>query len=405
MKPVLVVFIDGLKPESIKYMPFLNSFKSKRRIRTELGYSPTCYASMFTGVYPNKHLHWFTWKYSPSTSPYKWLRRFNIDKLPHNLLTKYLCYKISDLLAHGIIPWQGVMSFSWWYSPIQNWHLFDIVVKKPWFEPNFVENYPTIFDTLKAKNIHYQLVGIEGNLERSSKTIKQFELDEVKPLTFFFIGDIDPITHRHGQTSDIVIERLREIDTILKEKYDLFEKRLGDFNFMLFSDHGHVRVSDTMDLKSVFNSYGDSLDNYIYLIDANFARFWFRDRKEEQKVREILYRLEDKGLGFILTEKHLQKYHVNMPDNRYGDLIFYLDAPFFFTMPPSKIFGKKLDGKRKHVSMHGYLPDNPDSDGIFISNNSMLDCSHIQLVDIVPSLLDLFDIEIPSYMDGRVLWK
>lgn len=400
MKPVLLVFIDGLKPESIKYMPFLNSFKSKRRIRTALGYSPTCYASMFTGVYPNKHLHWFTWKYSPSTSPYEWLRKTNLDKLPHNLFTKYLLYKITDFLAHGIIPWQGVMSFSWWYSPIQIWHLFDIVVKKPWFEPDFIEGYPTIFDILRDKNIPCQLVGIEGNLEESSKTISRYELSEIKPLTFFFVGDIDPMTHRYGQSSNTVVERLREIDTILKKKYDFFENKLDDFYFMMFSDHGHVKVSNCIDLKVVFNSYGDSLDNYIYFLDANFARFWFRDKREEQRVREILYHLSDSG--FILTERHLQKYHVDMPDNRYGDLIFYLDAPFFFSMQP-KIWNKKWGGKHKHISMHGYLPDNPDSDGIFISNYEVSKCSYIQLEDIMPSLLDLLDIEIPDHVDGRTL--
>ena len=73
---VLTVFIDGLKPESVEeYMPFLNTF-GKRRVETDLGYSVTCHATMYSGVYPNKHLRWFLWKYSPETSPFKWIRRF-----------------------------------------------------------------------------------------------------------------------------------------------------------------------------------------------------------------------------------------------------------------------------------------------------------------------------------------
>ena len=73
MKPVLTVFIDGLKPENIEHMPFLNSFSNKKKIKTEFGYSPTCYASMFTGVKPNKHLVWFTWKWK-----HKWTKDRNI---------------------------------------------------------------------------------------------------------------------------------------------------------------------------------------------------------------------------------------------------------------------------------------------------------------------------------------
>ena len=96
MKHLLTVFIDGLKPESLEHMPFVNSLSSKRRIRTELGYSSTCYASMFSGVHPNKHLRWFFWKYSPETSPCKWVRKFKIDKLPHKLYY-YLCATIKHL--------------------------------------------------------------------------------------------------------------------------------------------------------------------------------------------------------------------------------------------------------------------------------------------------------------------
>ena len=35
-------------------MDFINSLANKRRVKTELGYSTTCYSSMFSGVHPNK---------------------------------------------------------------------------------------------------------------------------------------------------------------------------------------------------------------------------------------------------------------------------------------------------------------------------------------------------------------
>lgn len=34
---IMTVFIDGLKPESIKHMDFLSTLSSKGRIKTELG--------------------------------------------------------------------------------------------------------------------------------------------------------------------------------------------------------------------------------------------------------------------------------------------------------------------------------------------------------------------------------
>ena len=59
----------------------------------------------------------------------------------------------------------------------------------------------------------------------------------------------------------------------------------------------------------------------------------------------------------------------------------------------------------RFVSMHGYLPDHPDCDAVFISNKKARDCSHLELADIMPSILDIFGIEIPAHVDGKVIWR
>jgi hypothetical protein len=397
MKSLFTVFIDGLKPESVKYMPFLNSFQTKRRLRTELGYSPTCDASMFSGVYPNKHLHWFSWRYSPDTSPYRWLRKYRLDKLPHNVFTRYACQKVTNFMADTVTAPEGVMNLQWWYIPVLAWHYFDVAVKKHWSEPNFIDGYSTVFEILQANGVPYEI----GGLGRGDR-IEQYNLNGVKPWTLFFIGDIDHLSHHYTAGSSLVIERLKQIDAILQEQYNLLEKKVGDFCFMVFSDHGHIEIREHIDLKTIFGSCGESLDDYIYCLDANFARFWFRDEGEEQRVKKVLSQLD--GKGFILSEEHLQKYHVSMPDNRYGDLIFYVDVPCHLTTMPSSVAARNLI-KTRFVSMHGYLPDYPDCDGVFISNKEARECSHVELIDIMPSILDVFDIEIPAYVDGRVIWR
>jgi hypothetical protein len=85
-----------------------------------------------------------------------------------------------------------------------------------------------------------------------------------------------------------------------------------------------------------------------------------------------------------------------MPDNRYGDLVFYLDAP--------AIFAKTIWGfGRKQKSMHGYLPENPGSDGVFLSNRRLVKGTHVELVDVLPTLLNSLSLPVPSYVDGRVV--
>ena len=97
MKPILTFFFDGLKPDSLAHMPFLNSL-SHRRLRTLLGYSITCHASMYSGVYPNKHLMWFVWQHSPETSPFRWLHSARLlqylDSLPMRLLVQRITNRV-----------------------------------------------------------------------------------------------------------------------------------------------------------------------------------------------------------------------------------------------------------------------------------------------------------------------
>ena len=196
-------------------------------------------------------------------------------------------------------------------------------------------------------------------------------------------------------------ERLKKIDVILEKKYNLFEKQFGDFYFMLFSDHGHIKVNDEIDIHSFFRLRGKTLNNYIHFIDANYARFWFKNEREKNEVSKIL--LEMDGKGFVLAEEHFKKYNINMPDNRYGDLIFYLDTPYIFDRGKLIVMGKQR--YTSPVSMHGYLPDHLDSDGVFISNKKVINESHIILEDITPTILDVFDLKKTDYMDGKVIWK
>ena len=393
---VLTVFIDGLKPESIEYMPFLNTFSTKRRIKTEFGHSNPSHASMYTGVYPNKHLYWFIWKYSPSTSPFKWTKKL---KLPDNLYIKYACHRVTQFFNRGCSSFYGTPFL--WHMPLKCWHYFDVAEKKFWTEPNYVENYPTIFELLTAHSIQYEIIGMSQKYGHEAyRLIERHEFSDVKPWTDLFLGDIDHLSHAYGQNSPQTRERLKKIDSILEAKYRFFEKQFGDFTFMLFSDHGQIEVKERINPYSIFSSQGESLEDYIYFIDINSLRFWFRDEVEREKVTKILSGVDDKGL--ILTEEHLKKYNIEMPDNRYGDLIFHLYAPYAFDQGKIVAFGKQWT--TPPVTIHGCLPDYPDSDGVFISNRRVVSASYIKLEDIMPSMLHLFNIEIPSYVDGRVLW-
>jgi hypothetical protein len=392
MKPTLTFFFDALKPESLEYMPFLNSFQHHRRLRTELGYSVTCHPTMYSGVHPNKHLQLFVWKYDPKTSPFKWARVFKYLGLMDNLPSRYFLHKYTRQFRKGNTAWFGVPLLV--NEPLRYWPCFDVVEDRSWEEPGYLKEYPTVFDILRRHGLAFDIVGMKRGAGDEFDQIGPYNFTGILPWSYFFLGSIDGYSHKYRQDGPETIARMRRLDRLVEDKYEAFSRQVSDFNAFVFSDHGQIPVEKHVDIHGHFQRCGHRIHKFINLIEANYARFWFRTDRERAVVEKILGGLED---GFILTDEHMTRYHIEMPDNRYGDLIFYLDQP--------NIFSKTIWGfSRKQKSMHGYLPDYAGSDGVFLSQQPLIEGTHVELVDVLPSLLKLLDLPVPGYVDGKVLW-
>lgn len=373
-------------------MPFLNSFPHQRRLRTELGHSVTCHPTMYSGVHPNKHLQWFVWKYDPQTSPFKWARIFKYFGFLDNLGFRYFLHKYTRQFRGKNTAWFGVPLLV--NEPLRYWPYFDVVEDRSWEEPGYLEDYPTVFDVLRRHDVRFEIVGMKKGAGDEFAQIGPYNFKDILPWTYFFLGSIDTYSHRYRQDGPETIARLRQLDRLVEAKYKEFSRQVSDFNTFIFSDHGHISVENRVDIHGHFRKYGHRIHKFINLIEANYARFWFRTDRERAVVERILGELEG---GFILTDDHMARYHIEMPDNRYGDLIFYLDRP--------NIFSKTIWGfSRNQQSMHGYLPDYPGSDGVFLSQQSLIEGTHVELVDVLPSLMNILDLDVPKYVDGKVLW-
>lgn len=393
MKPVLSIFFDGLKPESLVHMPFLASLPYQRRLETILGYSVTCHASMYTGVYPDKHKLWFLWQHGPQTSPFRWLARLpllnRLDMIPTWIVAHRLTARRSHLTAYWGIP-------RLYNLPMRYWPNIDVSEKRYWDEDNYLPGNPTIFELLRSHAIPYEVVGMERGVAETSKLVAEHTFGQIQPWTYLFIGDVDAMTHHFTQQAPEVIERLKVFDQTIERIYKEIQRKVGDVDVFVWSDHGHVALNEKIDLYALFRQAGDNLNRYMHMVDINFARFWFRSAEERRRVEKVLARIQN---GFIMSPEDMQRWHVQMPDTRYGELIYYLDAGSAFSRT---IFGFGLRQK----SIHGYLPSHLGCDGIFSSNRPIADdVEKVRLVDILPSLLSMYNLPIPPHVDGRVIWR
>jgi predicted AlkP superfamily pyrophosphatase or phosphodiesterase len=372
-------------------MPFLSSQTTVRRMRTELGYSITCHASMYSGMRPDRHGLWFVWQRMPGRSPFRWLKPFRfldrVDNLPLHLLATKVTRRFVRTTSWFGIPYP--VHVPWRYLPE-----LDVSERKLWTDPGYLETAPTVFDLLRDASVDLEIVGMTGGHSSGLSAINEWSPStDIRPLTYLFAGDIDHASHAHGQGSEEVSRLLLRVDEVIERTYDAMRQVSGAVSVVVWSDHGHhdVQKINPFDLLA---HHGLDIKPYPHVIDTNFIRLWIDDPR---KRGDIVQRLDAMGVGSVLTEEELRRYRVKMKDDRYGNVIFYLDLPYAFSHTIWG-FGRRL------ASAHGYRPEYPGSDGVFVSNLPARE-GHIDLVDIAPSLLQLLNVQVPSGMDGRAVWS
>jgi predicted AlkP superfamily pyrophosphatase or phosphodiesterase len=267
-----------------------------------------------------------------------------------------------------------------------------------WDEDHYIGDYPTIFEILRANNIAYETIGLFSSKKNGGALshIEQYHpTKNNKDWIYLFIGETDQYSHFYTQESAITINFLRRMDREIERVCQELSRDYDEVHVICFSDHGHMKVEQKLDIYDLFSSYKASLNDFIHIIDTNYARFWFRNLKEERSVRDILRYIPN---GFILDDYHYAKYNTVMPDNRYGDLIYYLDYPYVFKRT---VWGYSLRTK----SIHGYLPDYDGVDGVFVTNLPIRDVEYITLADIAPSILCLLNVSGDFEFDGHAIWE
>ncbi len=124
------------------------------------------------------------------------------------------------------------------------------------------------------------------------------------------------------------------------------------------SDHGMATVHTHIDLKRRIEALGLEFDrDYVATYDSTMGRFWF---KTERARSTIITALEQETHGHILSPDELARLGCDFEADQYGELIFLVDPGVIIV--PSDMGLKPITG------MHGYHPDDADSDASLLSN-------------------------------------
>jgi hypothetical protein len=351
------VLIDALGWKYLEGREFLSDVLPYRRpLRTVLGFSSGAIPTILTGELPSKHGHWNLFYYDPQNSPFWWLRYLRF--LPERVLDNRFSRKLVKELGRRILGMGPLFEccVSPRLMPYFNW-----VERRNIYDLKGIVGAPSIFDQLHESGLHYRVYSYHHLTD--AEILREAEEDiKRRAASFFFLylSELDMFLHMNCGDPRKVEDRLCWYGRNLRKLFATARQVNHEATLTITSDHGMTPVSQMYNLLKHLGDLKIRMpEDYLAVLDSTMARFWFFN---DHARKEVLGILEEVSCGRILSDAELKQFGVFFPDRRFGEVVFLLHPGWLFSH--SDFNGPSW----KPVGMHGYHPDDPYSDGVFLSS-------------------------------------
>jgi predicted AlkP superfamily pyrophosphatase or phosphodiesterase len=328
----------------------------RRPLRTVLGFSSGAVPTILTGLPPARNGHWNLFYYDPDNSPFRWFRGFRF--LPDRVLDHRVTRKLLKEMGRHVLGLGPL--FECCVSPrLLPW--FNYVEKRNIYDRGGIVGAPSIFDQVAEKGIPYHVYSYHRWTDKEILQRARQDLQQSRAAFFFlYLSEMDMILHNHYSDDDKLARTLAWYETELRELFELARGLDPGLMFTVFSDHGMTPVRNHYDVVKDVEDLGFMMpDDYLAAYDSTMARFWFFN---DSARNQIITRLQSLPCGRIMTDDELRQFGVLFADRRYGEAIFLLHPGWLLSRSDFNGAGWMPAG------MHGYHPDDPYSDAVFLSN-------------------------------------
>lgn len=353
----VLVLIDALGWKYIEGQEFLSDVLPHRQpLRTVLGFSSGAIPAMLTGVPPAVNGHWNLFYYDLAGSPFRWFRHFLF--LPNRILESRITRKLLKEIGRRFL---GLGPLFECCVPPRLIPYFNWIERRNIYERGGITGAPSIFDQLHGGGIPYRVY--EYHHMTDAEILRQAEKDirsQVASFYFLYLSEMDMFLHMNCTEPAKIRERLQWYDKNLRRVFAAAQSVSEDAAFAITSDHGMTPVTQSYDLLKHFESSNLRMpEDYLAVFDSTMARFWFFNDSAREQVMSIL---RTAPCGRLLSDEELKQFGVFFPDCRFGEVTFLLHPGWLLSRSDFNGSGWKP------VGMHGYHPEDPYSDGIFLSN-------------------------------------
>ena len=353
----ICVLIDALGWKILEERKFLNDLLVYRQpLKTVLGFSSGAIPSLLTGRVPSEHGHWNLFYYDPAGSPFsclRWLHYFP-DKLVNHRVSQKLIKEAGRRFFHLGPQFECYVKPT--LMPYFNW-----VERRCIYEPGGISGARSIFDDLVVSCIPYRAYSYHHWNDEQILELAQNDLENSNAEFFFvYLCQLDAELHSFWAHPERLQSMLAQYEVKLRRLFETALRLDSNSSLAICSDHGMAPVTDRFDLVKEIDALGWRMpEDYLGVYDSTMARFWFFNEKARESVNACL---EKEKCGHVLSDGELEELGVCFRDRRYGETIFLLNSGWMFYRSDFH------SGNWLPNGMHGYHPDDPYSDAVFLSN-------------------------------------
>jgi hypothetical protein len=254
----------------------------------------------------------------------------------------------------------------------------DLPARRSTFEPGGGGSSRSIFDALRSSAARARAWDYRVPEEAAFAALEASIAANEAEFYLLYAAGLDAELHRAGTGDRRIADRLAWYRERIERVARVAGKLPGGARIHVFGDHGILDVERCVDVMSgveklALRMPGDFLPFY----DATMARFRVFSARARGALEELL---SNQAAGRLLPPAELRDLGVFFEDGRFGDLVFLANAGVMLV--PSFMGGEPV------AAMHGYHPDSPGMDSLFLTNAEG---------ELPEGILDLAGILVPGF--------
>jgi len=349
------VFVDALGWEQVERYGFLRDLlPNRRKIEMQFGYSCTAIPTILTGERPAAHGHLAFYDYAPAKSPFGAMRFLAPFLRPRSFWRRGRVRNVLSRLVKRLYGFTGY--FQLYGVPVERLPMLDYCEKTDLFVPGGMAPLKNIADVWREQGLRYHVSNWRlpeaENFRVAAELFRKGAVDRA----FVYSAAFDALQHDNVGRDEVLRPKVEKYAETIRGLHAALVAGGRPFELTVFSDHGMTPLRGTADAPAALAKTGLVWgSDYASAIDSTMARFWWLKDGAEGKVRAAFANLP----GRWLSEDEMRRHGIWREDHKFGDAIFLADVGVQFV--PSDMGVKPLNG------MHGFVPDDKDSQACWLS--------------------------------------